>query len=69
MTINQLFGLAILISGGVLLGFGYHFSQAPVDQITNSLTGRYTDNTMWYVIGGIGGLIAGGVVFLAGKRL
>lgn len=61
-------GIAILILGAVLLGFGYHFSQAPVDQISNTLTGRFTDNTMWYIIVGIAMMVGGGLLTFSSKR-
>ncbi len=62
-------GIAVLVLGAVLLGFGYHFSETPVDQISNALTGRYTDNTMWYIIVGIALMIGGGVLTVASKRI
>jgi LPXTG-motif cell wall-anchored protein len=62
-------GVAVLILGAVVLGFGYHFSQAPIDQISNTLTGRFTDNTMWYIIVGIAMMIGGGVLTMSGKRI
>jgi len=61
-------GIAVLILGAVLLGFGYHFSQAPVDQISNTLTGRFTDNTMWYIIVGIAMMVGGGLLTFSSKR-
>lgn len=63
-----LLGIAVLILGAVLLGFGYHFSQAPVDQISNTLTGRFTDNTMWYIIVGIAMMVGGGLLTFSSKR-
>jgi hypothetical protein len=62
-------GLAVVILGAVLLGFAYHFSQAPMDQISNTFTGRYTDNTTWYITAGIVAVVCGGLLAMFGKRI
>jgi hypothetical protein len=41
-------GIVVLVLGVVLLIFAYQSSNAPLDQIFSTLTGRYTDQTMWY---------------------
>ena len=69
MNFSRSVGIAALILGAVLLGFAYHFSQAPLDQISNTLTGRYTDNTMWYVIAGVVAVVSGGVLTVFGRRI
>ncbi len=56
---NQIIGIVLLGIGIVLLFFGYQSSQAMDDQITEAITGRFTDATMWF-------FIAGGVSALAG---
>jgi peptidoglycan biosynthesis protein MviN/MurJ (putative lipid II flippase) len=61
-------GIMILLLGAVLLAFGYHFSEAPLDQLTNALTGRYSNVTMWYIICGALFAISGGVLILSAKR-
>lgn len=66
---TQLIGIIVLAVGAVLLCFGYNASQAPIDQISNSLTGRYTDNTMWYVIAGVAMVATGFGVALFGRRI
>jgi len=66
---TQLIGIIALAVGAVLLYFGYNASQAPIDQISNTLTGRYTDNTMWYVIGGVAMVATGIAVTLFGRRI
>lgn len=64
----QILGVAVLAVGAVLLGFGYHASNAPLDQLSNTLTGRFTDRTMWYFVIGGGAAIGGAVLLLFGKR-
>ena len=66
MSQKKLIGLVLLIAGGVLLYFGWNASQAPLESITESLTGKYSDETMGYLIGGaVAGVI--GVVLLTKK--
>ena len=69
MNTRRLMGIVVLVLGVVLLGFAYQSSNAPVDQISSLLTGRYTDQTMWYLIGGIGLALAGGLLTISGRRL
>ena len=49
---SKLIGVFLLVVGAVLLYFGYQSSQSLGGQVTESLTGRFTDETMWYLIGG-----------------
>jgi hypothetical protein len=69
MNTTRPLGIAVLVLGAVLLGFGYHFSEAPMDQLSNSLTGHYSDSTMWYLIGGTVLAVAGGFLAVSGRRI
>jgi hypothetical protein len=64
----QMLGVVVLAVGVVLLGFGYHASNAPLDQLSNTLTGRFTDRTMWYFVLGGAAAIGGVLMALFGKR-
>ena len=68
MKSGQITGIVVFAIGLVLLYFAYNASNAPVDQITNAVTGRFTNQTMWYLIGGIAAAIGGGLLFLFGRR-
>jgi hypothetical protein len=48
MSVNRILGLAVCVVGLVLLGFAWHASDAPLEQASETLTGSYTDQTMWY---------------------
>ncbi len=63
MTQSRIVAVIALAIGAALLFFAWQGSAAPVDQVSEALTGRYTDATMWYLVGGIA-CVAGGVVLL-----
>lgn len=61
---SQIFGIALLAAGIVLLYFGYQASQSLGEQVLESFTGRFTESTTWYLVfgavasfGGLGLLI------------
>lgn len=66
MATNKLVGIVLVVLGLVLLYFGWQASQSMADQVTESFTGRFTEGTMWYIIGGAVSLAAG--AFLALRR-
>lgn len=69
MNVMQIVGAAALVVGVVLLGFAYQSSNAPVDQISDALIGRYTDQTMTYLFLGIGAVVGGGLLALFARRV
>ncbi len=56
---TKLIGIVLLAVGAVLLFFGFNAANAPVEEISEAFTGRYSNETMVY-------LIAGGVAAVAG---
>lgn len=64
MSPYRIIGLVVLALGGVLLLFAWRASNAPLEQVSEALTGRYTNNTMWYLISGIAGIVVGGALLL-----
>ena len=67
MSMSQVAGVVVLAVGVVLLGFAFNASNAPLEEISHSLTGRYSDQTMLYLVLGIGAAV-GGVLLLASGR-
>jgi drug/metabolite transporter (DMT)-like permease len=66
MSTKRLIGIALLVAGIILLVLGYQSSQGLDDQITEAITGEFTDRTLWYWIsGGISSVL--GLVFLSSK--
>lgn len=52
MKTQQIAGIALLVAGVFLLFFGWQSSQSMGEQLVETVTGRFTDATMWYFIGG-----------------
>lgn len=64
MTQSSIIGAIALAVGVALLFFAWRASTAPVDQVSEALTGRFTGNTMWHLIGGVIAVMAGaGLLF------
>ena len=68
MRMTQILGVVALVIGLVLLGFAYHASNAPMEQVSDALTGRYTNQTMWYLILGIAAAVGGVLLVAFGRR-
>ncbi|MFN4283696.1 MAG: DUF3185 family protein [Alphaproteobacteria bacterium] len=64
----RLIGFVLLAVGAILLAFGFNAADAPADQISEALTGQYTDRTMWYLIGGGAAVVAGGLLAFFGPK-
>jgi hypothetical protein len=67
MTQSNIVGLIALALGTVLLFFAWRGSQAPIDQLSEALTGRFTGNTMWYLLGGIVAVVVGAGLLYRGN--
>jgi uncharacterized membrane protein YidH (DUF202 family) len=68
MSLWRVLGLIVFIVGVVLLIFGINATQKVSEKVMEGTTGRYTHETMWYIIGGIV-LIIGGLTLTAKRRL
>lgn len=52
-------GIVILVVGVIMLVVGINASNSVVDNLSYTWSGRFTERTTWYIIGGIGLGIAG----------
>ena len=68
MRMTQILGAVALVIGLVLLGFAYQAANAPMEQVSDALTGRYTNQTMWYLIVGIAAAVGGVLLVAFGRR-
>ncbi|MBW0147138.1 DUF3185 family protein [Marinobacter arenosus] len=59
MGSSKLVGIVLLVVGIALLYFGYQSTQSVGNQLTETVTGRFTDETMLYLIGGAAAAAAG----------
>jgi len=67
MNNSKMIGIALLALGLILLYFGISATDAPAEEIGEALTGKYSDNTMMYLIGG-GVAAAAGLFMLFIKK-
>lgn len=67
MSASRLIGAVLLVIGVILLYFGWESSQSVVDQVSDTLTGRFTRETMWYFIGGAAASVLGVLMLLFGR--
>ncbi|MBI5274803.1 MAG: DUF3185 family protein [Chlamydiales bacterium] len=58
----RIFGLIVFCIGSLLLTVGIISSQAYLEWISQKLTGRYTEETMGYLLGGASAIVTGIVV-------
>jgi len=69
MGIIRIFGLVLLAVGIALLIFGYNASQSATERIVDGFTGRFTNQTMMYLIGGVAAVVGGlGLSIWGGRR-
>ena len=59
MNQNKIIGIVLLVIGAIALYFGFNATNAPMEEVTEAFTGRYSDQTMLYLIGGAVAGIAG----------
>ncbi|MDO8862089.1 DUF3185 family protein [Haliea sp. E1-2-M8] len=67
MPNNRVLSLVLLVVGVILLFFAYQSSQSLGDQLTEAVTGRFTDATTWYLILGGASVAAGVGLLMSGK--
>jgi len=66
MRTRMILGIVLLVVGLFVFIYGVNASRSFVEQVSNSLTGRYSNATSWYLIGGIAALAAGILLLLSG---
>lgn len=66
MRTNQILGVVLLVAGIILLFTGWQASESLGEQVHETFTGRFTDSTMWYLVGGAVASV-GGILLLLKK--
>jgi hypothetical protein len=70
MNAVRLLGIALAVVGLVFLITGINATDAPLEHLSETFTGKYTHQTMFYIAGGIAALIVGaGMAVLAPPRM
>jgi uncharacterized membrane protein YqhA len=54
MNSRSIAGIVVLVLGVILLVVGLNASHSVADQVSDTFSGKYTQNTMWYILGGVG---------------
>jgi len=68
MTAPRIIGIVLIVVGLVLLYLGFQSSQGLDDQISEAITGEYTDNTITYWIASAICLVLGALLNFSGRR-
>ncbi|MDB5174345.1 MAG: hypothetical protein JWN51_3118 [Phycisphaerales bacterium] len=65
---KRILGIVLLVVGVILLVLGMNASHSVADQVSNTFTGRFTQATTWYIVGGIAMALFGLLLTLSGFR-
>lgn len=68
MSFGRILGVVALVVGVGLLVTGYNASESAVDQLSETFLGRYTDETVWYLIGGVAASLGGLLLLIMGGK-
>jgi hypothetical protein len=64
---TKVVALVLLVVGLIVLFFAYQSSQSLGDQVTEAVTGRFTDSTTWLLILGAAAVAASGGLLIFGR--
>jgi hypothetical protein len=67
MSMYRSIGIGLAIAGIVFLVMGLGATDSAVERVSETLTGKYTDQTVWYIAGGLAALIGGSVLALTAR--
>jgi drug/metabolite transporter (DMT)-like permease len=67
MTMYRSLGIALAIAGIVFLVMGINATDSAVERVSETFTGKFTDQTIWYIAGGLAALIGGSVLAVSAR--
>lgn len=67
MNGQRIVGVALVVVGVILAVVGMNSSRSMADHMSSTFTGRFTDGTMWYLIGGVGLGLLGLLMVVVGR--
>ena len=62
MKPSRIVGIAIFALGAMLLAASYHASNAPIEQLSDNLTGHFSDHTTWQMFAGVAAAVIGALL-------
>ena len=65
---RRILGVVLFTTGGIFVMAAMSASQSVVDQVSTTLTGRFTQANTWYFIGGVSAGILGLMMLFLGPR-
>jgi drug/metabolite transporter (DMT)-like permease len=69
MSSQRILGLILLVAGALVLAFGLNATESIGDAVSEGVTGKYTDKTTLFIVGGAAALVAGAALtFFGGGR-
>ncbi len=68
MSTNKIIGIVLIIVGAGLLFFGFQATGSLTEEVHETFTGRFTDETTWYLLGGGAALVVGLIMALRGGK-
>jgi hypothetical protein len=68
MNTQRILGIVLLVVGVAVLIIGMNASHSMADQVSNTFTGRFTQATTWYILGGAAAGLFGLLLLLIGPR-
>ena len=68
MSMRRVFGVVLLLVGVFIFVIGMNASNSLTDQVSKVIVGRFTEATIWYMIGGAASAVTGLMLLLYGFR-
>lgn len=53
MNRQRIFGIVLVVVGVSMLIYGINATDSFADRLSDAFTGRFTERTTWYIVGGI----------------
>ncbi len=68
IPVTKVAALVLIVVGAILMYFGYSASQSAFETLTETVTGRFSDQTTMYLVGGAACAVIGVGLMLFAKK-